>query len=74
MTQKCVGEWILDPAARRATAGGLVVIIVPHDDGTFSLRYAGDIAPEEQILIARKVMQAFTKASVYTSLPLATTS
>ncbi|MEG8222897.1 hypothetical protein OSJ57_20105 [Sphingomonas sp. HH69] len=72
MTRKCVGEWILDPEAGRATAGDLVVMIVPHDDATFSLRYSGNIGLEEQILFAREVMQTFAKAFLCTLLPLAT--
>ena len=70
MTQKHVGGWIVDPEKRTATAGDLVVTVVPQGGGTFCLSYSGDIAPGEQLRIAREVTRVFENASC-TVLPLA---
>ncbi|WP_404478998.1 hypothetical protein [Novosphingobium sp. BL-52-GroH] len=47
MTQKHLGGWIVDPEAGTATAGDLVVTVVPQGDGAFAVRFSGAVLPED---------------------------
>lgn len=63
MTHKHLGGWTFDPDTGTATAGDLVVTVVPQGDGTFAVRFSGAVLPEDQIRIGREVLQVFELAS-----------
>ena len=62
MAHKHPGGWTFDAEAGTATAGGLIVTVVPRDDGAFAVCFSGAVPLEDQIRIGRAVLQVFENA------------
>lgn len=64
MTEVRIGSWIIDLAAGTAIDGNLRITVAAEDDGSFTLRFYGDVPAEDRYRTAREALDVLERAQV----------